>query len=347
MIPRPRALRGVLPALAPLLLVLSAPVAADPPALPAQSAQSASAPAPAPATAGSIYERDVVEVTPAAGVRLTTLSVDNRLGNVRIEGHDRAAVVIAALKRAPDSETLERLKVTLIPDPNGPVRISTAIAPGRDARPIPGGAVQIDLVVRAPRSAQVSAQVWNGHLSLVGMENGAELLANDGDIAVQNASGTIVAHSAGGKQQFVEVFGKVDAQVIHGDMDLAAVRGERLDAMVHEGSIAGRQVRVRQAWVRTIRGNIHIEGQALAGGQYRIASVRGDIDVVLVATAPVTIAAHAPAGTVTLPPGLREARGQLAGVEGAVLGSWPGGSGAPAAVELRSRIGNIRLSLVQ
>lgn len=344
---RVAALQVLLPALAPLLLS-SAPVVAGPPAPSSPGAVSPGAPAPAaPAPGSGIYERDVVEVTPAAGVRLTTLTVDNRLGNVRVEGHDRPAVVISALKRAPDPETLERLKVTLIPDPNGPVRVSTAIAPGGDARPIPGGAVQIDLVVRAPRSVRVRAQVWNGRLALVGMENGAELVANDGDIEVQNASGTIVTHSAGGKQQFVEVFGKVDAQAIHGDMDLAAVRGERLDASVHEGSIAGRQVRVRHAWLRTIRGDIHLEGQALAGGQYRIASVRGDIDVALMATAPITIAAHAPAGTVTLPPSLRQARSRLSGMEGAVVGSWPGRSGAPAVVELRSRIGNIRLSLAQ
>jgi hypothetical protein len=335
---------------APLVLA-PALAAAEPPA-PAPTrptpAQTAGPFAVAPAAArNAVYERDVVEVDPVAGVRITELSVDNRLGAVRIEGHDRETIVISALKRAPDAEILERLKVTLIPDPNGPVRISTSMAAGPDARPIPGGAVEIELVIRAPRSARVKAQVWNDRLTLIGMENGAELVANDGEIGVQNASGTIVTHSAGGTQRFLEVVGKVDAQVIHGEVDLAAVRGDRLDASVHEGNIEGRQVRVRQARVHTIRGNIRFQGHAMAGGQYRIASVRGDIDVMLVATSPLAVEAHASAGTVTLPPNVRRAREPQSGMEGAVVGFWPGGRGERAVVELRSRLGNIRFSLAE
>jgi hypothetical protein len=116
---------------------------------------------------------------------------------------------------------------------------------------------------------------------------------------------------------------------------------------VHEGSIEGRQVRVRQAWVRTIRGNIRFEGHAMAGGQYRIASVRGDIDVVLIAIAPIAVEAHAGAGTVTLPASLRRTRQPQSGMEGMVVGFWGGDRGEPAAVELRSRLGNIRLSLAE
>jgi hypothetical protein len=332
----PRHLLPTVVCIAPLVLV---------PALAAGEQPVGPQPA-APAQEG-MYERDVLEVDPSPGVRITELTVDNRLGAVRIEGHDRESIVISALKRAPNAEVLERLKVTLIPDPNGPMRISTSMAPGRDARPIPGGSVEIDLVIRAPRSAQVRAQVWNDRLTLIGMENGAELVANDGEIGVQNASGTIVAHSAAGTQRFVEVVGKVDAQMIQGDVDLAAVRGERLDASVHEGRIDGRQVRVRQAWVRTIRGNIRFEGHAMVGGQYRIASVRGDIDVVLVAHAPLAIEAHASAGTVTLPASLTRSRRPQSGVEGVVVGYWAGEDGEPAAVELRSRLGNIRLSLAE
>jgi Putative adhesin len=341
-----------MPALVCAALLAPALAAAEPPApgrptTLAPAAQAVGPLAPAAPVRDAVYERDVVEVDPSPGVRITELSVDNRLGAVRIEGHDRETIVISALKRAPDAAILERLKVTLIPDPNGPVRISTSMVAGPDARPIPGGAVEIDLVIRAPRSAQVKAQVWNDRLTLIGMENGAELVANDGEIGVQNASGTIVTHSAAGTQRFVEVVGKVDAQLIHGEVDLAAVRGERLDASVHEGSIEGRQVRVRQAWVRTIRGNIRFEGHAMAGGQYRIASVRGDIEVTLVATAPMAVEAHASAGTVTLPANLRRSRQPRSGMEGAVVGFWPGGRGEQAAIELRSRLGNIRFSLAE
>jgi hypothetical protein len=336
----------LLPALAALLLAPSLALAGPPESAPAQVAPPPAAAQPAPPPGAAVYERDQVEVDPSAGVHVDELVVDNRLGAVRIEGHDREAVVIAAVKRAPDAETLERLKVTLIPDPSGAVHISTAMAPGPDARPIPSGSVEIDLVVKAPRSAQVKAQVWNDRLTLVGMENGAELLANDGEIGVQNASGTIVTHSAAGTQRFVEVVGKVDAQVIHGDVELAAVRGDRLDASVHDGRIQGRQMRVRQAWVSTIRGDIHFEGQAVAGGQYRITSLRGDIVVTLMSSAPISVEAFASAGTVTLPPRLRRGPSRSGG-EGAIVGYWPGRRGETAAVILRSRLGNIRFALAE
>lgn len=349
---RSRGLHGVLPALIASLLLgpaqaLAEPPGAEPGPSPAPSVLAPPATRATPARRASVFERDEVEVAPSAGVHVSELIVDNRLGAVRIQGHDRETVVISAIKRAPDTETLERLKVTLIPDPSGAVHISTAMAPGRDARPIPSGSVEIDLVVRAPRSAQVRAQVWNDRLTLIGMENGAELLANDGEIGVENASGTIVAHSAAGTQRFVEVVGKVDAQVIHGDVEMAAVRGDRLDASVHEGRIQGRRMRVRQAWVSTIRGDIHFEGEAVAGGQYRITSLRGDIVVTLVSSAPISVEAFASAGTVTLPPRMRQAGQPRSGMEGTVIGYWSGGRGETAAVVLRSRLGNIRFSLAE
>lgn len=298
--------------------------------------------APGPA-ASPVFERDVVEVDPAPGIDVSRIGVDNRLGSVRIEGHDHDSVVIIASKRAPDAATLERLRVALIPDPSGPVRISTAITAGADARPIPGGLAAIDLVIRAPRAARVEARVWNGRLTVMGMENGAELHANNGDIDVRNVSGTIETHSAGGTQQFAEVFGAVDAQALAGSMDLDMVRGDRLEASVHEGRIQGRQVQVRYAWLHTVRGDIHLYGQAMAGGHYRVGSYSGNIDVQLAAAGPVRVQAHADSGTASLPPALQP-RPQG---EGMVTGLWSRGQGTPALVELRSRMGSIRFSLAE
>ena len=92
-----------------------------------------------PAAAEPVVERDVVELSPAKGARIERLEIDNRLGDVRIEGHDRDSISIIAVKRAPDQETVERLKVSLIPDPNGPVSISTALLAGKESRPIAAG----------------------------------------------------------------------------------------------------------------------------------------------------------------------------------------------------------------
>ena len=108
----------------------------------------------------SLVQRDVVEVSPTKGIHIGLVDIDNRLGDVRIEGNDRDSISIMAVKRAPDQETMERLKVLLVPDPNGSISITTALKAGQESRPIRAGSVRIDLVVLAPRQARVRAQVW-------------------------------------------------------------------------------------------------------------------------------------------------------------------------------------------
>jgi hypothetical protein len=289
---------------------------------------------------GSVYERDVVSVEPV--VATTLLSVDNRLGEVRVQGHDSDKIIISAYKQALDQETLERLEVTLVPDVGGSVRIATALTTGREARPVKSGSISLNLVIRAPRSARVEARVWNGRLEVAGMENGAELSSNRGSIEVKNASGTIVTHSASGEQTFQEIFGTVEAQSIAGRMDLAVVRGRRLDASVHDGRIDGRAVRVSELSLRATKGDIRLRAHALAGGSYRIGTISGDIAVEFASVAPVRVHARSRTGAVKLP-GSLSARSDDAG-------AWRGtraGRGQPAVIELRSRAGSIRFGLAK
>lgn len=287
-----------------------------------------------------VYERDVVDVDPAAPV--TFLAVDNRLGDVRIQGHDSNKIVISAYKRALDPETLERLKVTLIPGADGTVRITTALTTGREARPVKSGSITVDLVVHAPRSARIDGRVWNGSLQVVGMENGAELNSNSGAIDVKNASGDIVTHSASGEQTFQEIFGTVAAQSIGGRMDLDVVRGRRLDASVHDGRIDGREVRVSEMTLRATKGDIRLRAQALAGGTYQIGTFSGRIDVEFASTAPVEVRARSLRGTVDLPEAL-EARADDAGTLRAAVT----GKGKPAMIQLRSRMGSIQFAVLE
>lgn len=294
----------------------------------------------------SVYEKDVVDLRPD-GQDITLVDVDNRLGSVRVEGYDGKSITISAVKRAADAETLERLKVTLIPNPAGPVQISTSLAVGKEARPVPSGSVGIDLVIRAPRAARVEARVWNDRLEVVGMENGAELATNDGDIAVKSVSGTVVTHSSAGAQSIVDVFGAVDAQALAGDVNLASVRGQRLDASAHDGRIESQRIRVHEVTIRTTTGDIRFHGFALAGGRYRISSYRGNVEVAFGHAAPLTVWARSKTGQVTLPDGA-ETRTPASGVTVADLPGVEGEKTAgPALVEIRSRVGNIQFAVLQ
>ncbi len=294
-----------------------------------------------------VFEGTRVEVEPR-GARFTRVDVDNRLGSVRIEGYDGSKVIVSAVKRALDSATLDRLKVTIVSDPNGPVGITTRIDTGANARPIAKGSARIDLVIRAPRGAAVSGRVWNDRLEVAGMDNGAKLTAHDGDIAVKNVSGNVVTESTAGKQHIVEVYGAVDAQAVAGDVELVIVRGRKLYARAHDGNIAGRQLRVREMSLRTTTGDIRLEGFAVAGGRYRIASYRGNIDVKLRQGAALSISAKSRDGRITLPSKLRARTDDRGALVGTLPSSLPGNNDEPVAVvELSSRVGRIQFAVIE
>jgi len=287
----------------------------------------------------AVEERDVVELAPAKGQQVGKVAIDNRLGDVRIEGHDRDAIVIIAVKRAPDRETLERLKVSLVPDPSGPVSISTALLAGKEAKPIAAGAVRIDLVIMAPRSAPIEARVWKGRIGIKGVDAGAELTAVDGDIDVEQVSGAVSTESSHGRHSFAQVFGAIDAHATVGDLDLDVVRGDRLAAVVQRGHVVGRKVRVRDISIRVTRGDIDLAGEALAGGRYQIASYWGNVQVRLGKKVPMRVRAHARVGLVTLP---RRFRRQDAA--GAIVTGDAGSGRSPADLDLRTRVGVITVA---
>lgn len=289
---------------------------------------------------GGMVQRDAVEVSPARGVRIDVVDVDNRLGDVRVEGHDRETISIVAVKRAPDADTMERLKVSLVPDPGGPVSITTALRAGQEARPVPAGAVRIDLVVLAPRGARVRAQVWKGRLEVKGVDNGADLTTDEGDIAVRQVSGAVSTQSGHGHHSLAQIFGAVDARSIDGNLDLDLVRGDRLDAVVQRGDVTGRRLKIRDLSIRILRGNAVLEGEVVAGGRYAVASYWGNVEVRFTGRAPLRVLARARSGEVSLPKRFRR-RAE----KGLVVGYAAGGSGRlPAEIDLRSRAGLITVA---
>lgn len=278
-----------------------------------------------------VFEDDRVEVAPARQP-ISAVTVDNPLGDLRIEGHDGPGLVILSTKRAPDDGALDRLRVSLIPDTDGTMRIVTAIDPTGPA--VSRSQVRIDLVVRAPRGARIDGRVRDGRLELANMDAGGELDTARGPIIVRNVSGPIYARSLAGAQHFVEVFGTVDAQAISADVSMDTVRGERLVATVHKGRIQGHHIRARHIELRTTEGDIGLDGELVLGGTMAVASVGGAIDVRLRAGGGLRVRADGRTVTVT---GGRDLGGGL----------WAFGPGAaPAAVELRSRHGLVRFVLV-
>lgn len=286
----------------------------------------------------SVVERDVVDVAPAKGVEIDAVHIDNRLGKVTVKGHDSAGVSIVAVKRAPDDETMDRLKISLVPDPAGPVHINTSLIVVDEGRPVKAGSIRIDLVVYIPRKARIDATTWNDDVTLADLDNGGGVTTNEGDIAVSNCAGEIETHAAQGAQRFSEVFGKLDAEGISGEMDIETVKGDRLGARMHDGTIAARKVRSREVELRTTSGDIDFDGEAVAGGTVYIASYSGDVRMTFRAGSSVRVEALSKRGTIAAVGIETTRKGRR------VIGTYGGGRN-PAGVKMMTNLGNIDLNV--
>src|SRR6266545_2218999 len=123
----------------------------------------------APAFADDVNEKSRLELqAPAKGYK--ALSVENSLGNVRIEGHDGPGIIIETHKHAPDDDAMDRLRISLVPDPDGTVRITTHADPSPESKPVARSAVSIDIVIKAPRKTRLDVAVGSGKLEVVNMD---------------------------------------------------------------------------------------------------------------------------------------------------------------------------------
>lgn len=297
---------------------------------------------PAGAAAG-LTERSRLEVGPG-GRAIKQLTIENPLGDVKVEGYDGSSIQIETIKHAPDEESLDRLRVSLIPNPDGTVRITTTADGGKEVRPVSRQAVRIDLLIRAPRDARIDAAVGAGSLEVINMDAGGDLDTNSGPISVRNVAGEVSTHSVSGLTSLAQVFGSVDAQTLSSDLELDTIGGERLIATANRGKIAGRRVRARDIELTTTDGKIVLEGEAALRGRVVVSSLRGDVDVKLRRHGVVVVRARgakldlgtAMAMARTSPNGWVE--GQLGGVKA---------TPQAALVELRSRYGTVQFAIVE
>jgi hypothetical protein len=280
-----------------------------------------------------VDEHAHVDVAPA-GHALKQLSVDNPLGDVHVVGYDGTSIRIETRKHAPDEDTLDRLRVSLVPNPDGTVRITTAADPSSESHAVPRSAVRIDLVIHAPRDARIDATVGGGKLEVEGMDAGGELDAASGSITVRDMQGELLTHTVSGPTSLAQVFGSVDAATISADMQLDTIGGDRLIATVNHGRIDGRRVRAREVELTTTDGKIVLEAEASLRGRIMVASLRGDVDIRL----------HRHGAVVVRALGNKVDLGQVSprtSPDGWMTSSFGVGD-LPAIVELRSRYGSIQ-----
>ncbi len=227
---------------------------------------------------GTIVERARLEIQPA-GRPFKQIAIENPLGDVLVEGYDGNAIQIETRKQGPNEEAIDRLRVSLVPNPDGTVRMKTTADGGPEVTKLARGQVRIDLIVRAPREARIEAVSSAGALEVVNMDAGGDLDTASGRIVVRNVAGELSTHSVSGTTSLSQVFGSIDAQILANDLDLDSIGGEKLIASVDHGRIAGRRVRSRNVDISTIDGKVQLEGEASLHGRFIVSSLRGDLDI--------------------------------------------------------------------
>jgi len=344
----PAAVMPIMPVMA--LMVLAGLITGEGPAAAEPSRGAASSPGPArravPAAASGApapsSERSRLSIEPA-GHAITRLSIDNPLGDVKVEGYDGTAIQIETHKFAPDDEALDRLHISLVPNPDGTVMIKTTADGAKEVRPVARKVVRIDLVIRAPRDARVEAAVGSGNLEVINMDAGGDLDTGSGPISVRNVQGEVLTHSVSGMTRLAQVFGSVDAQTLSSDVDLDTIGGERLFASVHHGRIEGRRVRARDVELTTTEGQIVLEAEAALRGHLVVSSFLGDVDVQLRRHGAVVVRARGTKVDLGAP-----VRTQPNGWVEAAMG--PADNAAlveTALVEIRAAQGNIKFAIIE
>ena len=271
------------------------------------------------------------------------ITIENPLGDVRVEGHDSPTLRIETIKHAPDTAALDRLHLKLTPNPDGTVRLTANADPSRDkeAKPVPRSAVRIDLVIHAPRNVRVEASASAGKLEIANMDAGGDLDTASGLISVRNVAGELSTHSLTGPTSIAQVFGSIDAQTITADMDLDSIAGERLIATVSHGKIAGRRIRSRQIELTTTEGTIVLEAETALRGRLIIASTKGDIDVRIRRHGALVVHARGP--NVNLGPQQKQLHDGLIEAQFGEIQN----NAAPALVEMRSQLGTVKFGLLE
>lgn len=294
----------------------------------------------APVKPAELVERARLEIKPA-GHAFTQLSVDNPLGDVRVEGYDGTSIQIETRKRAPDADTLDRLRIALVPAEDGSVRITTSVDGGKEVRSVARAAVHVDIVIRAPRKARVDAATSAGKLSIENLDAGGELDSTSGSITATNVSGELLTHSVSGATSLNQVFGSVDAATVSSDVELDSINGDKLVASANKGKIAGKRVRSRDIELTTTEGRISLEYEVAIHGHLVVSSLHGDIDVRMHRHGAVAMRARGARLDLGQPSILR------AGWAQATLGRATDPGDAAATVELQSKYGVVSLAVIQ
>jgi hypothetical protein len=139
--------------------------------------------------------------------------------------------------------------------------------------------VGVGITITAPVNADVELETSNGAIELNGIEGTGTLGTSNGKIVLENVKGDFEGETSNGKIEVDTLEGTAFLRTSNGGLDLQEVTGE-VDA-------------------ETSNGRISYSGDMIAGGDNRLITSNGDVDVQLLGTPGIKLDASTSNGDVT------------------------------------------------
>ncbi len=139
--------------------------------------------------------------------------------------------------------------------------------------------VGVDITITAPVSTDVELEISNGAIELNGIEGTGTLRTSNGEIVLENVKGDFEGRTSNGKIEVDTLEGAAFLRTSNGGLDLQEVTGE-VDA-------------------ETSNGGISYSGDMIAGGDNRLITSNGNVDVELLGTPSIELDASTSNGDIT------------------------------------------------
>ncbi len=197
------------------------------------------------------------------------ISINNVRGDIEITGWDKPEVAITG--------ELDDLAESLIFEVNGSdVRIRVVL-PRKDVNWGDGS----DLHIKVPTGSRIAFEGVSTDLDIKNIEGGAHLRTVSGDIEVQGIGTQLTINTVSGDIEASTIAGRTQVTTISGDVELSASATD-VGVDTVSGRLQVELAKVENLYLRSVSGEIEIEGNLLPEGCIDASSVSGEITLSLV-----------------------------------------------------------------
>lgn len=211
--------------------------------------------------------------------------VRNPRGEVEVTGWDRDEVSILGELGAGASDLLVE---------GSDRRLQVEVIYPRNKRDIEESILEI----RIPRGASLAVDTTSGDILVEGLEGDLiELRSVSGDLEIDGGRQRVIAHAVSGDIDIESSARRVELNAVSGDID-AEVSSVEADVETVSGEILFKSGALERARFETVSGDMELDIEVAENGSVTVASLNGDIDLILPRSLSATCEAESFSGTI-------------------------------------------------